>query len=76
MEAEECEYREALKKEESKAIRKAHEAIQELTTQLERQKKSAEATIQAHMKESDTLKVMFAHAECSSLYAQGDVRSC
>ena len=63
MESEEREYREALEKEQSEAVREAHEAIQDLATQLERQKKSSEATIQAYMKERDALKAMLARAE-------------
>lgn len=67
MEAEEREYREALEKEQSEAVREAHDAIQDLAAQLERQKKSGEVTIQAYMKERDTLKAMLARAERSSL---------
>lgn len=66
MEAEEREYREALEKEQSEAVREAHEAIQDLAAQLERQKKSSEITIQAYLKERDTLKAMLARAERSS----------
>ena len=75
MEAEEREYREALEKEQSEAVREAHEAIQDLATQLERQKKSNEATVQAYMKERDTLKAMLARAERVSLRGgiNGDV---
>ncbi|KAI6151410.1 hypothetical protein EDD17DRAFT_1636802 [Pisolithus thermaeus] len=60
MEAEERDYRAALEQEQSEAVREAHEAIQELVIQLERQKKSSETTIQAYMKERDTLKLMLA----------------
>ncbi|KAF9220879.1 hypothetical protein BS17DRAFT_786120 [Gyrodon lividus] len=75
MEAEEREYREALEKEQSEAVREAHEAIQELATQLERQKKSSEITIQAYMKERDTFKAMLARAERSAPHVgvHGDV---
>lgn len=75
MEAEEREYREALEKEQSEAVREAHEAIQDLAAQLERQKKSSDVTIQAYMKERDTLKAMVARAERSSLRGgvNGDV---
>ena len=66
MESEEREYREALEKEQSEAVREAHEAIQDLAAQLERQKKSSEVTIQAYMKERDTFKAMLARAERSS----------
>lgn len=75
MEAEERDYREALEKEQSEAVREAHEAIQDLAAQLERQKKSSEVTIQAYMKERDTLKAMLARAERSLLRGgiNGDV---
>ncbi|KAL4081207.1 hypothetical protein J3A83DRAFT_166681 [Scleroderma citrinum] len=63
MEAEEREYRAALEQEQCEAVREAHEAIQELVTQLDRQKKSSETTIQAYMKERDTLKAMLARSE-------------
>lgn len=63
MESEEREYREALEKEQSEAVREAHEAIQDIAAQLERQKKSSEATIQAYMKERDALKAMLARAD-------------
>ncbi|KAI6139407.1 hypothetical protein BKA82DRAFT_25515 [Pisolithus tinctorius] len=63
MEAEERDYRATLEQEQSEAVREAHEAIQELVTQLERQKKSSEMTIQAYMKERDTLKAMLAQSE-------------
>ncbi|KAF9242663.1 hypothetical protein BU15DRAFT_72775 [Melanogaster broomeanus] len=65
MEAEEREYREALEQEQSEAVREAHEAIQELAAQLDRQKKSSEITIQAYMKERDTFKTMLARADRS-----------
>lgn len=67
MEAEEREYRETLEKEQSEAVREAHEAMQDLAAQLEQQKKGYEATIQAYMKERDTLKAMLARAERVSL---------
>jgi nucleoprotein TPR len=65
MEAEEREYRETLEQEQSEAVREAHEAIQDLAAQLERQKKSSDMTIQAYMKERDALKAMLARAERS-----------
>ncbi|KIK98776.1 hypothetical protein PAXRUDRAFT_823499 [Paxillus rubicundulus Ve08.2h10] len=75
MEVEEREYREALDKEQSEAVREAHEAIQELAIQLERQRKSSEVTIQAYMKERDTFKAMLARAERSTprVGVNGDV---
>ncbi|KAF8443123.1 hypothetical protein L210DRAFT_3620711 [Boletus edulis BED1] len=66
MEAEERDYREALEKEQSEAVREAHEAMQDLATQLEREKKSSQATIQAYMKENDALKAMLARAQRTS----------
>lgn len=56
MEAGEREYCEVLELEESEAVREEHEAIQDLATHLERQKKSSNTTIQAYMKERDALK--------------------
>ena len=75
MEAEEREYREALEKEQSEAVREAHDAMQDLAAQLDRQKRSNEATVQAYMKERDTLKAMLARAERASLRGgvNGDV---
>jgi nucleoprotein TPR len=63
MEAEEREYRDAMEKEQGEAVREAHEAIQELSAELERQKKSSEITIQAYVKERDTLRSMLARSE-------------
>ncbi|OAX41397.1 hypothetical protein K503DRAFT_502353 [Rhizopogon vinicolor AM-OR11-026] len=75
MEAEEREYREALEQEQSEAVREAHEAIQDLAAQLERQKKSSDMTIQAYMKERDALKAMLARADRSGPHmgVNGDV---
>lgn len=66
MEAEEKDYREAMEKEQGEAVREAHEAIQELAAQLERQKKNSEVTIQAYMKERDALRSMLNRAERGS----------
>lgn len=63
MESEERDYREAMEREQGEAVREAHEAMQELAAQLERQKKSSESVIQAYMKERDTLRSMVARAE-------------
>ncbi|KAG2028279.1 hypothetical protein BDR03DRAFT_1029975, partial [Suillus americanus] len=68
MEAEEHEYHKVLDQEQSEAVREAHEAIQDLAAQLERQKKSSNMTIQAYMKERDAFKAMLAWAECSGLH--------
>lgn len=63
MESEEREYKDALDQEQSEAIREAHEAIQALQVQLENQQKSQQATIQAYVKERDTLKTMLARSD-------------
>lgn len=63
MESEERDYREAMEKEQAEAVREAHEAMQELAAQLERQKKSSDSIIQAYVKERDTLKAMLARSE-------------
>ncbi|KAF8336766.1 hypothetical protein F5887DRAFT_566692 [Amanita rubescens] len=63
MESEEKEYRDAMEREQSEAIREAHEAMQELAAQLERQKKNSENIIQSYVKERDALKAMLARAE-------------
>lgn len=60
MESEEKDYREALEKEQTEAVREAHEAIKQLQEQLESHKKSSETTIQAYVKERDTLQSMLA----------------
>lgn len=66
MEAEEKEYREALDKEQSEAVREAHEAIKHLQEQLESQKRGSEVTIQAYMKERDTLRSMLSRERASA----------
>ncbi|KAH9480632.1 Protein MLP1-like protein [Psilocybe cubensis] len=63
LESEERDYREAMEKEQAEAIREAHEAMQDLAAQLERQKQSSEGIIQAYVKERDTLKAMLARQE-------------
>ncbi|KDR82878.1 hypothetical protein GALMADRAFT_58080 [Galerina marginata CBS 339.88] len=63
MESEERDYREEMEKEQAEAVREAHEAMQELATQLERQKKSSDTIIQGYVKERDMLKVMVARAQ-------------
>lgn len=60
MEAEEKDYREALEREQSEAVREAHEAIKQLQEQLESQAKSSEVTIQAYMKERESLRSLLA----------------
>ncbi|KAI0357500.1 hypothetical protein OH77DRAFT_1435746 [Trametes cingulata] len=56
LESEEKEYKEALEREQGEAVREAHEAIKQLQEQLESHKRSSEVTIQAYMKERDTLR--------------------
>ena len=63
MENEEKEYREAMEKEQTEAIKEAHDAMQELAAQLERQKTSSDSIIQAYVKERDTLRTMLARKE-------------
>lgn len=63
METEEKDYREAMEAEQAEAIKEAHEAIQDIAAQMERQKKSSEGVIQAYVKERDALRVMLARAE-------------
>lgn len=60
MEAEEKDYRATLEHEQSEAVREAHEAIKQLQEQLESQSKSSEVTIQAYMKERDSLRALLA----------------
>lgn len=63
IEAEEKEYKEQLDREQIEAIREAHEAIQSLQMQLEAQTRSHQTTVQAYVKERDTLKTMLARYE-------------
>ncbi|KAM5539450.1 hypothetical protein V8D89_006902 [Ganoderma adspersum] len=56
LESEEKEYKEVLEREQGEAVREAHEAIKQLQSQLENQKHSSEVTIQAYMKERDSLR--------------------
>ena len=60
MEDEEKEYREQLDAEQQAALQEAYAAVKELQDQLETQKRSSEATIQAYVKERDALKSMLA----------------
>ena len=63
MESEEREYKDAMEREQAEAIKEAHEAIQEMAAQMERQKKSNEGIIQAYVKERDALRAMLARVE-------------
>ncbi|EMD40194.1 hypothetical protein CERSUDRAFT_112402 [Gelatoporia subvermispora B] len=60
LESEEKDYKEQLDREQSEAIREAHEAMKLLQEQLESHKKSSEVKIQAYMKERDSLKSLLA----------------
>ncbi|CAA7262954.1 unnamed protein product [Cyclocybe aegerita] len=66
MEQEEREYRETMEREQAEAVREAHEAMQDLAAQLERQKKSSDGIIQAYVKERDALKGLLAKAQAGS----------
>lgn len=63
LESEEQEYKAAMEREQAEAIKEAHEAIQELASTLEREKKHHEKVVQAYMKEREALKAMVARAE-------------
>ncbi|KAF5382472.1 hypothetical protein D9615_003024 [Tricholomella constricta] len=65
MESEERDYREVMEREQTEAIREAHEAIEDMAAQLERQKKSSESVIQAYVKERDALRDMLAREQKS-----------
>ncbi|KAF9452906.1 hypothetical protein P691DRAFT_659626 [Macrolepiota fuliginosa MF-IS2] len=63
LESEEQEYKAAMEREQTEAIKEAHEAIQELASTLEREKKHHEKVVQAYMKEREALKAMASRAE-------------
>ncbi|KAJ7432792.1 hypothetical protein B0H11DRAFT_2297225 [Mycena galericulata] len=71
MEGEERDYREAMEREQGEAVREAHEAMQELADQLERQKSSSDTIIKAYVKERDALKAMLARVEKDGAAANG-----
>ncbi|KAJ7758135.1 hypothetical protein DFH07DRAFT_772602 [Mycena maculata] len=71
MEGEERDYREAMEREQGEAVREAHEAMQELADQLERQKSSSDTIIKAYMKERDALKAMLARVEKDGVATNG-----
>ena len=68
MEREEQEYKAQLESEQSEAVREAHQAIMALQDQLENVQASHQATIQAYVKERDTLKTMLARYERSGTH--------
>lgn len=77
LESEEREYKAAMEREQTEAIREAHEAIQELASTLEREKKHHEKVVQAYMKEREALKAMATRAEKSgviTLSGEGGIR--
>jgi nucleoprotein TPR len=63
MESEEREYRETMEREQAEAVREAHEAMQELAIQLERQKQSSDSVVKAYVRDRDALKAMLARTE-------------
>lgn len=63
LESEERDYRETMEREQAEAIREAHEAMQDLSAQLDTQKKNSENIIQAYVKERDTLRALLARSE-------------
>ncbi|KAI0647815.1 hypothetical protein C8Q79DRAFT_924901 [Trametes meyenii] len=69
LESEEKEYKEALEREQGEAVREAHEAIKQLQEQLESHKRSSEVTIQAYMKERDTLRSLLSRQQGSTVSA-------
>jgi nucleoprotein TPR len=71
MEGEERDYREAMEREQGEAVREAHEAMQELAEQLERQKSSSDTIIKAYVKERDALKAMLARVEKGGAITNG-----
>ncbi|OCH84090.1 hypothetical protein OBBRIDRAFT_808494 [Obba rivulosa] len=66
LESEEKDYKEQLDREQSEAIREAHEAMKLLQEQLESHKKSSEVKIQAYMKERDSLKSLLARERAAN----------
>lgn len=70
MENDERDYREALEKEQGEAVREAHQAMLELSAQLENQKKTSDSLIKAYVKERDTLKAMLSRAGNQAVVAE------
>ncbi|KAF9255642.1 hypothetical protein L218DRAFT_1081738 [Marasmius fiardii PR-910] len=63
LENEEREYRQTMEREQAEAIREAHEAMQDLAKQMEKQKKSDALTIQAYKREVEALQVIIKRLE-------------
>lgn len=63
MEKEERRYKDRLELEQNKAIREAHDVIQELPSQLEQTQRSHQATVQAYKKEWVVHKLMIQQYE-------------
>lgn len=62
LESDEQEYKATMEREQTEAIKEAHEAIQELASTLEREKEHHTKVVQAYMKEREALKVMAARS--------------
>ncbi|KAJ7689165.1 hypothetical protein B0H17DRAFT_1012272 [Mycena rosella] len=71
MEGEERDYREAMEREQGEAVREAHEAMQEMAEQLERQKSNSDTIIKAYVKERDALKIMLARVDKGGALTNG-----
>lgn len=73
LESDEREYKETLDQEQTEAIREAHDAIQMLQSRLEHQQKSSQATIQAYVKECDTLRTMLKRRDANGAGMAGSI---
>ncbi|KAJ3826801.1 hypothetical protein EV361DRAFT_893712 [Lentinula raphanica] len=74
MEDTERKNQEKMEMEQAEAIREAHEAMQDLAAQLERQKKHSDGVIQAYAKERDAYKAMLARStQNGGLIANGSM---
>ncbi|KAK7048611.1 protein MLP1 [Favolaschia claudopus] len=72
MESEERDYKAGMELEQAAAVAEAHEAIQALTDQLDRQKSSSETIIKAYVKERDALKAMLARLESGGITSHSE----
>jgi nucleoprotein TPR len=63
METEERDYKVEMEREQTEAIREAHDAIQELQGRLESEKKANEIRVQSLVKERDSLKTLLERAQ-------------
>ncbi len=71
LESDEREYKDTLDREQTEAVREAHEAIQMLQSRLEHQQRSSQATIQAYVKECDTLRTMLKRRDVNGAGTSG-----